>query len=242
LTIRLRCIILYNTYVLYRKRSLKVEHSKVTGRGSFDRHCPVLAFFHWIPERPRNACQEWNTWWREWLDLAQVDWKAKGVDPEKSVLFIDDHQSGYRRSLLELMPQGFSRFIHEDNYPYLKGDNMSYKWTCELERKSEWPGRVPDNFAREEKDLTWEQHLKQAQYLQKILQTYYEFPPVLSSELSGQTRYDPASTSAPIVTDQAFFQQSGLAALDRDEYNGYTHFNYVELRRDVSEAPPGFSR
>ncbi|KAL7572288.1 hypothetical protein ACA910_017887 [Epithemia clementina (nom. ined.)] len=138
---------------------------------------------------------------KQWIDIAKVDWKHdKGVDPTKALLFIDDHQSGYRRALLEMMPQGFSRFILEDNYPFLAGDNMSFKWVCELERKSEWPGAVRDNFAKSKIPLTWEHHLLHAHYLPKILQTYYEFPPVASSELSGQTRFDPSVLQLPFLS------------------------------------------
>ena len=110
---------------------------------------------------------------KDWVDLAKVDWKSRGVDPETTVVFIDDHQSAYRRALLELKPQGFRRFMIDDNYPFGTGDNMSFKWTCELLLTSSapssllrnsapaaWPGVVPDNFNRQSIPVTWEQHLR----------------------------------------------------------------------------------
>ena len=175
-----------------------------------------------------------------WKDLATVDWKAKNVDPNQTVLFIDDHQSGFRRTFLDMKPKGFNRFILEDNYPYPHGDNMSFKWACELERESEWPGVVHDNFGKEHINLTWSEHLQHADYLRKALKVYYEFPPIASSELSGQTRFEPTRTSAPIVTIKKFFQQSGLAELHPRELAGYTHFLYVETIQDKLEAPLAF--
>jgi hypothetical protein len=32
----------------------------------------------------------------DWIDFSKVDWKAKNVDPERTVVFLDDHQSSYR--------------------------------------------------------------------------------------------------------------------------------------------------
>ena len=188
---------------------------------------------------------------KDWVDLAKVDWKSRGVDPETTVVFIDDHQSAYRRALLALKPQGFRRFMIDDNYPFGTGDNMSFKWTCELLLTSSpsssllrnsapaaWPGAVPDNFNRQKIPVSWEQHLRHAHYLPIVLQTYYEFPPVAASRLSGQTRFNPEITSTPIVIDDGYFNASGLSALDRDEFGGYTHFAYLELKPNVVEPAP----
>lgn len=78
--------------------------------------------------------------------------------------------------------------------------------------------------------------MKQAKYLEKALMAYYEFPPVASSELSQQTRFDPRYTSTPIVTDDTFFTDH-LSSLKKDEFGSYTHFAYVEIDLDAGEAP-----
>ena len=173
------------------------------------------------------------------MDLAKVDWKSKGIDPSKTALFIDDHQSAYKRVFLEMRNQGFYKFLIEDNYPYRKGDNYSFKYVCEVERRSEWPPHIPDNFGKIHIPLTWEKHLEHANFLKTALVQYYEFPPVATSELSGQTRFDQRVTSTPIVTDAASFNML-LASIHKDELTGYTHFAYVEIDPDTTAVPPGF--
>ena len=173
-------------------------------------------------------------------DVAKIDWKSEGVDPAETIMFIDDHQSGYRR-ILELMSQGFTRFIFDDNYPYNKGDNYSLKKVCEIERQSLWRGTVVDNFSKAKYSVTWEYHLKHANFLPKLFRTYYEFPPLASRELSGAT-WDPDHTTAPIVSDPALFKSLGLAATrakDRTQMHTYTHWLYVEINSDLGgEVPP----
>jgi hypothetical protein len=52
----------------------------------------------------------------KFIDFAMVDWKAKGVDPRTTVVFVDDHQSGFRRIFREGHHRGFLRYILDDNY------------------------------------------------------------------------------------------------------------------------------
>lgn len=202
---------------------------------------PAARIFSLDPNPPRNRLTGVKYMvGKDWVDLAKVDWAKEGVDPTTSVIFIDDHQSAYRRIFLEMRLKGFTRYMIEDNYPFLHGDNMSFKWVCELKRQSEWPEVVSDNFNREKIPVTWDQHLKHARYLPKVLRIYYEFPPVASTELSGQTRFNPLESSTPIVSDRAFFEESGLSSLDLGELSGYTHFVYVEINM-IDESPPLFS-
>ncbi len=62
-------------------------------------------------------------------DFKEIDWAKMGVDPDETVVFFDDHNSLYRR-MFEENKYGFYRFIGEDSYDYLQGDNMSLKWVC----------------------------------------------------------------------------------------------------------------
>lgn len=173
----------------------------------------------------------------DWIDIAKVDWSSEAINPDTTVLFIDDHQSGYRRAFLEMSKFGFSKFLVENNYPYLKGDNYSFKWVCKTRRSSQWPESVNDNFAHTKISMTWEKHMEHARFMSKVLKTYYEFPPVALTELSGQTRFVPEYTSAPIVTDRDFFQKH-LSSFEKVELNGYTHFAYVEIDPSMKDTAP----
>ncbi|CAN8064369.1 unnamed protein product [Agarophyton chilense] len=55
-------------------------------------------------------------------DFSSVDWATMGVDPKETLVFLDDHQSSFRRIFLD-NKHSFRRFIAEDNYGYLEGDN-----------------------------------------------------------------------------------------------------------------------
>jgi hypothetical protein len=57
----------------------------------------------------------------DFIDFAIVNWKAKGVDPRTAIVFLDDHQSGFRRVFREGHQQGFLRYILEDNYAISEG-------------------------------------------------------------------------------------------------------------------------
>lgn len=179
---------------------------------------------------------------KDFVDVGKVNWKEKGVDPASTVMFIDDHQSAYRRIFLELRKQGFHRFLIEDNYPYALGDNMSFKWVCELKRKEKWPGQVPDNFKRlTYPNVSWEQHLKQASFLPSVVVQYYEFPPIAASDLTGQKRFEPELSSKPIISDAEYFQRKGLSTLrDEHELEGYTHFLFIEIdpKHNWENNPP----
>eukprot|EP00567_Pseudictyota_dubia_P002691 CAMPEP_0197445512 /NCGR_PEP_ID=MMETSP1175-20131217/10714_1 /TAXON_ID=1003142 /ORGANISM="Triceratium dubium, Strain CCMP147" /LENGTH=377 /DNA_ID=CAMNT_0042976483 /DNA_START=218 /DNA_END=1351 /DNA_ORIENTATION=+ len=179
---------------------------------------------------------------KDFVDFSKVDWEARGIDPDKTVVFLDDHQSAYKRAFLQ-NEHRFYRFLIDDNYGYLEGDAMSFKSVCEVERESLWTGKVLDDFARIEAPMTWTKHMEQVAFLKKALVTYYEFPPTASSELTRQKRYDPRYTSAPIVTDPGFFEEH-LAKYNRwhnwGELTSYFHFSYVEIDPAVIGEAPSF--
>ena len=178
------------------------------------------------PERRRLNGVEYLTG-NLFTDFGDVDWAAMNVDPEQTLVFLDDHQSAFRR-IFDENSHGFRRFIAEDNYDYLQGDNMSLKWVCERERKHLWRGSIRDNFGRNRSSQSWEQHLQLGDRMKSSLKTYYEFPPVAASAFTNQTRFDERHATPPIVTDRKFFD-THLAALGKQEFSMYTHFSFVEL-------------
>lgn len=169
---------------------------------------------------------------KSFRDFGEIDWVARGVDPAETLVFLDDHQSGYRRIFQDNLRFKFWRFIAEDNYGYTLGDNMSLKNVCETKRKSKWPGLVQDNFGKKRTAMTWEEHLGLGKKVEKYLTTYYEFPPMAASELTGQKRWDPEYSSTPIVTDPIEFEKL-FSKVDKKQFLMYTHFTYVEVDRSA---------
>lgn len=165
---------------------------------------------------------------KDFRDFAQINWQELGVDPASAVVLFDDHQSGFRR-LNEAMAKGFRRMMFEDSYDFLRGDNLSLKWVCERTLRDKWPGKVPDNFGRTLTPQTWETHVEQGEFLRDNLQVYYEFPPILSSALSGQTRFDPARSSDPLIESYFDFLRY-FSKVPLSLFSEYTHFTYVETK------------
>ena len=161
-----------------------------------------------------------------------VDWKTKGVDPQTAVVFLDDHQSGFRRVFREGHHHGFLRYILDDNYGYLEGDCLSLKWVCERERRDAWPGIVRDNFGKTKTPQTWEEHVKQGDEAERKTKYYYEFPPIAHEKFTNQTFYNSKYASQPIVTTQSDYDKL-IPDLPAIEFGGYTNFVYVELKEDA---------
>jgi hypothetical protein len=63
------------------------------------------------------STQLWND---KFIDFNKVDWDALGMsatDSENTLIYFDDHQSGYRR-LLEAEKAGFKHVMYDDGYPF----------------------------------------------------------------------------------------------------------------------------
>lgn len=67
---------------------------------------------------------------RYFRDFASIDWSCiQGLDRARTVIFFDDHQSGYRR-MLEAHARGFHHMMFDDNAPPPKSDHFSVKGAC----------------------------------------------------------------------------------------------------------------
>ena len=66
---------------------------------------------------------------RLFKDFAHLDWECLGLEKARTLLFFDDHQSGYRR-VLEAQARGFEHMMFDDNYLPGVGDNFSPKAAC----------------------------------------------------------------------------------------------------------------
>ena len=60
-------------------------------------------------------------------DFSLIDFNKYNINKDKTVVFFDDHQAGYRR-LIEAQQAGFTHIMYDDNYPW-PGDNYSLKQT-----------------------------------------------------------------------------------------------------------------
>jgi hypothetical protein len=133
------------------------------------------------------------------VDFSAHDWT--GIDPDKTLVFFDDHQNAYTR-VQQCWWFGFRHVIFEDNYPPSQGDCYSCKKAFSGAGFQPAPGDTPRRKARLTDRIrykiasvcgvTWIQMIPQysrvtippnqhdAKYLAAHLQTYYEFPPFSS--------------------------------------------------------------
>jgi hypothetical protein len=75
---------------------------------------------------------------------------------------------------------------------------------------------------------TWEDHVKQGDDAMAQVTTYYEFPPLTSSALSGQSRFKDADSTPPLIETSVEFEKY-LRGVPLADLAAYTHFAYVKL-------------
>lgn len=164
-------------------------------------------------------------------DFSEIDWYSNElhIDVATAVVFFHDHQSAYKRIFEQAIPRGFKRFILDHNYDYPTGDHLSMKWLCEVNDKDTWPGSITDDFGSVHRNQTWDDHLKQSHEIREKVNTYYEFPPVAISSITGQTKFQPYRTSSPLISDPKLFNRY-LGKFSKDEFYHYKHICYVESK------------
>lgn len=167
------------------------------------------------------------------VDFNEVDWTKMDIDPKRTVVLFDDHQSGYRRVIKEGLVRGFQHFILDDNYDFLEGDNYSFKWACEVKRRSQWPGYIPDNFNHGKRNFTWQQHADCGVNMERQLKSYYEFPPLADSKVSGLSFIKDSLRATPLLSTKTQLDNVNAMSSTFDIYEElrwYYNMVYVELK------------
>uniref|UniRef100_A0A804PTJ0 Uncharacterized protein n=1 Tax=Zea mays TaxID=4577 RepID=A0A804PTJ0_MAIZE len=196
---------------------------------------------------------------KDFVDFGSIDWgkllRNHGIsDPDKVLVFFDDHQSELKR-LKQALKAGFRHLIFEDNYDTGTGGGHSCFWESDearlrFERKKFWEkavgiadlcgkddawwgvkGYMRDNFNHSNMAISYKEHFQNSRLVESVLDMYWELPPVAGPSLTHQTRYDPARTVDPIIEDGRYglFRKTGLARLDASVFNGYTQMAYVQI-------------
>lgn len=190
-------------------------------------HVNVISFDPNVPNRTESGVEYFVG--NNFTDFNKIDWHSRHLDPEKTVILFDDHQSSFRRVLKEGYQFGFKKFMIDDNYDLNEGDNYSLKQACERKRKKEWSGEVWDNFRQVTTRMTWEEHLKNGVELNKHIQTYYEFPPIAPLGIFTErgTPNGKNHRSTPLFSKKEDIMELKIG--DGHEFAWYTHFTYVQI-------------
>lgn len=162
------------------------------------------------------------------VDFKNVSWQDFGLDFDRTIVLLDDHQSAFRRVIEEGRQLGFWRYMIDDNSDFLEGDNYSFKWVCEVERRDLWHGKIPDNFGRSITNMSWEEHEACGEEIRKYVRLYYEFPPIACADMVTEARND-KYRATPLYCNSAALARIGFE--DYDELRNYGHFAYVELTK-----------
>ena len=110
-------------------------------------------------------------------DFAQVDWKSMNLDMDRTLVFIDDHQSGIRRAL-EARNAGFRHLMFDDNYAIRQGDNYSFKMACPVyfNHTDYREEQFLDSFGQVKRQMTIKDVEVTRYVYDKGIETYFEFP------------------------------------------------------------------
>lgn len=166
---------------------------------------------------------------KNFTDFNKIDWNSRHLDPEKTVIFFDDHQSSFRRILKEGRLFGFKRYMIDDNYDLNEGDNYSLKQACERNRKVDWLGEIWDNFKKTSINMTWDEHLENGALLEKYVRVYYEFPPIVPSGMFTEpgVPFGKKHRTTALYSKKEDVTQLNIG--DGHEFVRYTHFSYVQI-------------
>lgn len=143
---------------------------------------------------------------------------------ESTLLFFDDHQDAPARvRVAERL--GFRHLIFEDNYPAGRGDCHSLKKALMGEPAE------PSGLARLRSAVAFlsSKGVDPAEYLENVLDTYREFPPVAKVD---KTRWgdDWNDTKYPTVEPLLARPSDDATRVFWEEANGYTWICYARLR------------
>ncbi|CAH1786606.1 unnamed protein product [Owenia fusiformis] len=121
---------------------------------------------------------------REFKDFASINWETLIDDKERTLVFIDDHQSHFKR-IIQALDLGFKHLIFDDN-PYIGGDLYSVRQACDARRCIEdslgisegFSINLKDDFGRSMETVSEEKALEMAEFLFDQIDVYFEFPPI----------------------------------------------------------------
>ncbi len=166
-------------------------------------------------------------------DFNMIDWSFL-KDKDSTLLFFDDHQNAVER-IKKGKSMGFTHFIFEDNYPEKQGDCYSLKKAFQHAGYKPIVSNTPlKSFIQRilwpRKYKTIRSNGKNAAYLKKVLDIYFEFPPVFKKE---KTRWrdrwneEEYPTSPPLYTEMA---HDYLQIFDQDALH-YTWICFAKVKK-----------
>lgn len=207
------------------------------GTWFFEKACPEAKLICIEPNlgriqyRPKRA--EYMT-----SDFSSVDWSD--LPKDDTLVFFDDHQNAFER-VKSAQLFGFKHLLFEDNYPPSQGDCYSLKKVFKHAGFKFTPAPavgIKDKLRRGFRTLLGKTKFQypiippnqeDARYLYDALDVYYEFPPIIKSQITrwgdpwDETNYP---TPEPLLTSvEKSYQQ-----LYWDEAAFYTWMCYARLK------------
>jgi hypothetical protein len=163
------------------------------------------------------------------------------IPSDQIVVFIDDHQSAIKRIWQGLAKYNIKRYIIEDNYPLMSGDNYSLNSAFHRSYISkEGPLATVtafDNFAKEQVPLRWDQHLAISYFWRQMLESYQIIPP-LSDKVFETPRHQGAIKMHPELADiKSLFTESELLSKYpelKGEPHSYTFLAYAQVKSSIN--------
>ena len=140
-------------------------------------------------------------------DFTQLDWGP--LPKDNCLVFFDDHQNAVAR-VVACKTLGFKHLMFEDNYPHDQGDCLSLKKVFSSKENYQV---IPEVSA--------------AEWLPKVIETYYEMPPIfdLPSNRWGLP-WETYKSNPPLLSERTEdFHDTYYREMDQ-----YTWINYVELK------------
>ena len=208
-----------------------VESGVFLGQGTwfFERACPDAELYCLEPRLERIRYRSQRARYFS-ADFGSQAWSI--LPRDRTVLFFDDHQDAYER-VLAARALGFRHLLFEDNYPSGRGDCRSLKQI--LSGADPGPKPRKSAAARLAALLGTAREPADRPPLNECLDVYYEFPPVLKSELTrwgDPWNADRYPTPPPLLERvQAGYQQCFM-----NEVTSYTWLCYARLSSGAQES------
>lgn len=174
-------------------------------------------------------------------DFAAIDWSCvHGLVRNDTLVFVDDHQSGYRR-MLEAHARGFHNLVFDDNEMPSRSDHFSVKGACAaangvVKGDSTWDDfrGIVDDWGRWRRgyfNVSAEQMTRVGESFKHAVDIYAEMPPVWLGDLSSPFAPRPL---LKLKDAESFHRQhnENLRSI-RAEAVAYQHFLYVRTRPSV---------